>query len=143
MRHSTEPNLVCADHRTKLQSRITTDGDGGLVELIEPCRECRRPRITQKLRPGTLTLLLCQRCNETFTVPYEPGPQPTRCEACGQPGNGRPAGRPVGTVAGANAERDAEMRRRKAAGESAPSLAAAFGMTTQRVYQICRGIRRG
>lgn len=40
-RSRTEPALRCADHRTVLRSTITTDGDGGLVEYVEACGQCR------------------------------------------------------------------------------------------------------
>lgn len=39
MRHSTEPVLLCADHGVRLSSRITTDGDGTVVEKVEACAE--------------------------------------------------------------------------------------------------------
>lgn len=91
MRHATEPALVCAEHRTKLNSRITTDGDGGLVELIEPCQECRRPRFVlkqngnghaPKSKPPVMRTLTCADCGTQWERPAQRGRVPLKCEGC-------------------------------------------------------------
>lgn len=36
-----ESKLVCADHGIRLLSSMDTDGDGGFIERVKPCPECR------------------------------------------------------------------------------------------------------
>lgn len=62
-----------------VQMDIETDGDGDLVELIEPCPKCRP---TAFRPPAGQRLDRCKRCGSPFSQPIKRGRPRTLCPRC-------------------------------------------------------------
>lgn len=72
-----ESKLVCGEHNTRLQSKIDTDGEGGYIERVSPCPNCRS-RISFVVRQP----------DGTAAAPAEPKPKQRRQrESRGPKGN--------------------------------------------------------
>ena len=96
-------NVYCSRCRSKLNVRITTDGDGGTIDLVDPCPTCvarpsrfvvrepgpKPPASAAAIKAGAKPdkpryrkrIGHCRDCDRDFEH-QKPGPLPVRCPSC-------------------------------------------------------------
>lgn len=79
--HQTLPfersKTVCEGCGNELDVIIDTDGDGGLVDHVRPCKTCERKRVLE----GHLKLR-CESCGRVWYRPRQVGRPPKTCPEC-------------------------------------------------------------